>query len=85
MQRLFVEGRGDSQAVVLDDVFLNRVDEQGLRARVLAPPAAQPLLAGLASSPHVPAPVQTLSRKLLLDNVYTNELREQLRKLKARG
>lgn len=52
-----------------------------LRARVLAPPAAQPLLAGLASSPRVPGAIQALARELLLDNVYTNELRTRLREV----
>jgi GT2 family glycosyltransferase len=51
-----------------------------LRARLLAPRAAQPLLAGLASSPRLPAPLQGLARELLLDNVYTNELRDALRR-----
>jgi len=50
-----------------------------LRARVFAPPFAQPLLAGLASTPHAPRVVQTLAREALLDNVYTNELRTHLR------
>jgi glycosyltransferase involved in cell wall biosynthesis len=50
-----------------------------LRARLLAPRAAQPLLAGLASTPRLPGPLQTLARELLLDNVYTNELRDALR------
>jgi glycosyltransferase involved in cell wall biosynthesis len=49
------------------------------RARLLAPRAAQPFLAGLASSPRLPAPLQTAARELLLDNVYTNELRDALR------
>lgn len=51
-----------------------------LRARVLAPRAAQPVLAGLASSPRLPDGVRALARELLLDNVYTNELRDALRR-----
>jgi hypothetical protein len=50
-----------------------------LRARILAPPLAQPLFAGLASSSRVPAPLATLARELLLDSVYTDELRRRLR------
>jgi glycosyltransferase involved in cell wall biosynthesis len=45
-----------------------------VRARLLAPPALQPLLAGIASSAHAPAPFKLLAREALLDNVYTNEL-----------
>jgi GT2 family glycosyltransferase len=50
-----------------------------LRARLLAPPFAQPLLAGLASSPVLPQAARALARDALLDNVYTNELRAHLR------
>lgn len=50
-----------------------------VRAKLLAPPAAQPILAGLASSPRLPAAVQTIARELLLDNIYTNELARALR------
>ena len=49
------------------------------RARILAPPIAQPLFAGLASSRHVPSAVALLARGLLLDSVYTEELERQLR------
>jgi glycosyltransferase involved in cell wall biosynthesis len=49
------------------------------RARVLAPRAAQPFLAGVASSPRVPAPLAALARGVLLDSVYTDELRRHLR------
>ncbi len=45
-----------------------------LRARVLAPRAAQPFLAGLASSPKAPAGLASLARGVLLDSVYTDEL-----------
>ncbi len=51
-----------------------------VRARVLAPPALQPLLAGLASSAHAPRAVKLLAREALLDNVYTNELIRALRR-----
>jgi glycosyltransferase involved in cell wall biosynthesis len=50
------------------------------RARVLAPPLAQPLFAGIASSPHVPAALAQLARTALLDSVYTEELERQLRR-----
>ncbi len=50
-----------------------------LRARVLAPRAAQPFLAGLASSPHAPAALASFARGLLLDSVYTDELTRSLR------
>jgi glycosyltransferase involved in cell wall biosynthesis len=50
-----------------------------LRARIVAPPFAQPLLAGLASATGLPPFVQVLAREALLDNVYTNELRAHLR------
>ncbi|HZO93882.1 MAG TPA: glycosyltransferase family A protein [Candidatus Baltobacteraceae bacterium] len=49
------------------------------RARVLAPPALQPLLAGIASSPRAPRALKLLAREALLDNVYTNELMRALR------
>jgi hypothetical protein len=51
-----------------------------LRARVLAPRAVQPALAGLATSERVPAPVAAFVRGLLLDSVYTEELDRQLRR-----
>jgi glycosyltransferase involved in cell wall biosynthesis len=44
------------------------------RARVLLPRAAQPLLAGLATSDRVPAPLARLARELVLDSVYVDEL-----------
>ena len=50
------------------------------RARVLAPPLAQPLFAGLASSARVPRALAQLARTALLDSVYTDELRRQLRR-----
>jgi GT2 family glycosyltransferase len=51
-----------------------------LRARVLAPRAVQPALAGIATSTRVPAPVAAFVRGLLLDSVYTEELDRQLRR-----
>jgi len=50
-----------------------------LRARIVAPPALQPLLAGLASSERAPRAVKMLAREALLDNAYTNELLRALR------
>lgn len=51
-----------------------------LRARLLAPRAAQPLLAGVASSPKAPAALASLARGMLLDSVYTDELIRSLRR-----
>lgn len=48
------------------------------RARLLVPPRMQPLLAGLASSPRVPAPLARLARELVLDSVYVDELERAL-------
>jgi GT2 family glycosyltransferase len=50
------------------------------RARVLAPPIAQPLFAGLASSTRIPPVLAQLARTALLDSVYTEELERQLRR-----
>jgi len=50
-----------------------------LRARVFAPPAVQPIFAGLATSQRAPAAVKILARELLLDSVYTAELDRRLR------
>jgi len=50
------------------------------RARVLAPGFAQPLLAGLATSPRVPAALAQVARGMLLDSVYTEELDRQLQR-----
>ncbi len=49
-----------------------------LRAKALAPPAAQPLFAGIATSPNVPAPLARVARGLLLDSVYVDELQRGL-------
>jgi glycosyltransferase involved in cell wall biosynthesis len=51
-----------------------------VRARVLAPRAAQPFFAGLATSTRLPAPLAAFARRLLLDSVYTEELDRQLRR-----
>ncbi len=51
-----------------------------MRARVLAPPIAQPLFAGLATSARIPAAIAQLARSALLDSVYTEELDRQLRR-----
>jgi glycosyltransferase involved in cell wall biosynthesis len=49
-----------------------------LRARLFAPRAAQPLLAGIASSRRVPAPLARVARDLVLDSVYVDELERAL-------
>ncbi|MDB5041957.1 MAG: family 2 glycosyl transferase, partial [Candidatus Eremiobacteraeota bacterium] len=51
-----------------------------VRARVLAPRAAQPFFAGVAASTRIPATVAAFARRLLLDSVYTEELDRQLRR-----
>jgi glycosyltransferase involved in cell wall biosynthesis len=50
-----------------------------LRARVFAPRAAQPWLAGIATSTRVPAPLARIARDLVLDSVYVDELERALR------
>jgi glycosyltransferase involved in cell wall biosynthesis len=49
-----------------------------LRAKALAPRAAQPLFAGIASSPNVPPALASFARGLLLDSVYVDELTHAL-------
>jgi glycosyltransferase involved in cell wall biosynthesis len=49
-----------------------------LRARALAPRAAQPFFAGLASAANVPKPIAQFARDRLLDSVYVDELRTAL-------
>ena len=49
-----------------------------LRARLMAPRVAQPLLAGLATSTRVPAPLARVARELVLDSVYVDELERAL-------
>jgi glycosyltransferase involved in cell wall biosynthesis len=51
-----------------------------LRAKLVAPPAAQPLFAGMATSPRVPSLVARLARGLLLDSLYVDELERELRR-----
>jgi glycosyltransferase involved in cell wall biosynthesis len=51
-----------------------------MRAKLFAPPIAQPLFAGLATSPHVPSAISRLARNALLDSVYTEELDRQLQR-----
>lgn len=48
------------------------------RGRMLLPERAQPLLAGIASSPRVPPPLARLARGLVLDSVYVAELERAL-------
>ena len=55
-----------------------RTRSTSLRARVLAPALAQPLFAGLATSPRVPPRSRSVARGMLLDSVYTEELDRQL-------
>jgi len=50
-----------------------------LRAHVFAPRAAQPWLAGIATSTRVPAPLARIARDLVLDSVYVDELERALR------
>jgi len=49
-----------------------------LRARILAPRAAQAWLAGVATSARVPAPLARVARELVLDGVYIDELERAL-------
>jgi hypothetical protein len=51
-----------------------------LRAKVVAPQAAQALFAGIATSPRVPAAMARLARGRLLDSVYVDELERELRR-----
>jgi glycosyltransferase involved in cell wall biosynthesis len=50
-----------------------------VRARLLAPPAAQPWLAGIATSDRVPPALARVARGLVLDSVYVDELERALR------
>ena len=50
-----------------------------LRARLLAPPSAQPWLAGVATSVRVPPAIARVARGLVLDSVYVDELERALR------
>ena len=50
-----------------------------LRARLLLPRAAQPFLAGIATSARVPESVANVARGLVLDSVYVDELERALR------
>lgn len=49
-----------------------------LRAKIFAPALAQPLLAGLATSPRTPPALAGVARGMLLDSVYTEELERRL-------
>jgi glycosyltransferase involved in cell wall biosynthesis len=74
MAAKFVRKDPSSRAKLATGAYaLNR-----LRARVLTPRAAQPLLAGLATSDRVPAAVARLARELVLDSVYVDELERAL-------
>jgi GT2 family glycosyltransferase len=48
------------------------------RARLLTPRAAQPFLAGIATSARVPTPLARVARGLVLDSVYVDELEKAL-------
>jgi glycosyltransferase involved in cell wall biosynthesis len=50
-----------------------------VRAHLLAPRAAQPWLAGIATSARVPAPLARVARDLVLDSVYVDELERALK------
>jgi len=50
-----------------------------VRARLLAPPSAQPWLAGVATSDRVPPVLARVARGLVLDSVYVDELERALR------
>jgi glycosyltransferase involved in cell wall biosynthesis len=50
-----------------------------VRARLFAPPAAQPWLAGIATSDRVPPALARVARELVLDSVYVDELERALR------
>jgi glycosyltransferase involved in cell wall biosynthesis len=50
-----------------------------LRAQIFAPRAAQPWLAGVATSERVPAPLARVARDLVLDSVYVDELERALK------
>jgi GT2 family glycosyltransferase len=50
-----------------------------LRARLLAPAAAQAWLAGVATSDRVPPALARVARELVLDSVYVDELERALR------
>jgi glycosyltransferase involved in cell wall biosynthesis len=49
-----------------------------LRAKALAPRSAQPLFAGVATSPNVPPALARFARGRLLDSVYVDELEREL-------
>jgi glycosyltransferase involved in cell wall biosynthesis len=50
-----------------------------LRAHLFSPRVAQAWLAGVATSPRVPAPLARVARELVLDGVYVDELERALR------
>ncbi len=50
-----------------------------IRAQLLVPRAAQPWLAGIATSARVPSPLARVARELVLDSVYVDELERALK------
>jgi glycosyltransferase involved in cell wall biosynthesis len=75
MAAKFVRKDPSSRAKLATGAYaFNRV-----RARVLAPRAAQPWLAGIATSSRVPAPFARVARDLVLDSVYVDELERALK------
>jgi glycosyltransferase involved in cell wall biosynthesis len=75
MAAKFVRKDPSSRAKLATGAYaLNR-----LRAHVFAPRAAQPWLAGVATSTRVPATVARIARDLVLDSVYVDELERALR------
>ena len=75
MAAKFVRKDPSSRAKLATGAYaLNRV-----RAQLFAPRAAQPWLAGIATSDHVPAPLARLARDLVLDSVYVDELERALK------
>lgn len=75
MAAVFVRKDPSSRAKLATGAYtINRV-----RAHLLAPRAAQPWLAGIATSVRVPAPLARVARDLVLDSVYVDELERALK------
>jgi glycosyltransferase involved in cell wall biosynthesis len=75
MAAKFVRKDPSSRAKLATGAYaFNRV-----RAHIFAPRAAQPWLAGIATSARVPAPLARVARDLVLDSVYVDELERALK------
>jgi glycosyltransferase involved in cell wall biosynthesis len=75
MAAKFVRKDPSSRAKLATGAYtFNRV-----RAQLFAPRAAQPWLAGIATSARVPAPLARVARDLVLDSVYVDELERALK------